>query len=946
MGIVYKAQDTKLDRFVALKFLSPHLTSSEEEKQRFIHEAKAASALQHNNICAIHEIDETDDNQIFICMDYYEGETLDKKIKEKPLPVEEAIEIAIQIAQGLAKAHEKEIVHRDIKPANIMLTADGIVKILDFGLAKLSRQTKLTKEGTTLGTIAYMSPEQTRGDAVDARSDIWSLGVILYEMITGQIPFKGDYDQAVMYAIMNEEPVFLRKVNPVVPPEMECIVHRTLEKNLKLRYSSSGDVLKALKQVQADLSAEENEILQFKSVLRSLRKPIVVVSTVFAAIALCFAVFWFLQRSAKIKWAREEAVPEIIRLVEEGKYIPAFQLAQQAEKHIPNDPLLTDLWTKMSGKVSIQTDPSGSYIYRKNYEEVNGSWEYLGQSPLDSVRIPFGYFRWKIEKEGYQTVEAAGSGYKDSLYFKLAKMEDVPPGMIRVPGGKISEFNFYNIGVIEPVPLDEFWIDKYEVTNVQYKKFIESGGYQNQEYWKHEFVKDSRVLSWNEAMEEFRDATGRPGPSTWQIGSYPEGEHDYPVTGISWYEAAAYAEFAGKSLPTIHHWRVAAGIDQGFHIIPLSHFGGNGPVQVGTYQGMSPYDTYDMAGNAREWCRNQAEAKYLILGGAWNDPHYMFHMPYAQSAFNRTPGNGFRCIKCISPESCPDNAADAFPHFDFRDYGKEKSVSDEIFRIYKGLFSYDKTELNPVIESSDDSSAFWIKEKITYNAAYGNERIIAYLFLPQNTKPPYQTVVYFPGTNALKMRSSENLSEGSYGFMVKSGRAVLFPIYKSTYERYDGFVVPPSTANSWRNQMIFWYKDLARSIDYLETRQHIDGDKIAFFGASLGAVTGVVLVTLENRIQASILYVGGFALTKLIKEAPEVDQINFAPRMTTPTLMLNGRYDFLFPFETSQVPMYRLLGMSEEHKAHKVYETGHGVPRNEKIKETLNWLDRYLGPVD
>jgi serine/threonine-protein kinase len=179
MGVVYKAQDLKLDRYVALKFLPPHLITSEEEKQRFIHEAKAASALQHNNICAIHEIDETDDEQVFICMDYYEGKTLDRKIKEKPLTIEEVIDIAIQISQGLFKAREKEIVHRDIKPANIRLTDDGVVKILDFGLAKLSKQTKLTNESTTLVTVSYMSPEQAKGEKVDYRTDIWSTGVIV-----------------------------------------------------------------------------------------------------------------------------------------------------------------------------------------------------------------------------------------------------------------------------------------------------------------------------------------------------------------------------------------------------------------------------------------------------------------------------------------------------------------------------------------------------------------------------------------------------------------------------------------------------------------------------------------------------------------------------------------------------------------------------------------------
>ncbi len=250
MGIVYKAQDLKLDRFVALKFLPPHLTTSEEEKQRFIHEAKAASTLEHNNICNIHEIDETKDGQLFISMAYYEGETLDKRIKEKPLPIEEAIDIAIQIAQGLAKAHEKEITHRDIKPANIMLTKEGVVKVLDFGLAKLSTQTKLTKESTTLGTVSYMSPEQAKGEDADYRTDIWSLGVIIYEILTGQLPFKGEYESAVIYSILNDTQEPVTGLRTGVSMELELVVNKCLEKNPKERYQHVDELLVDLKRLK------------------------------------------------------------------------------------------------------------------------------------------------------------------------------------------------------------------------------------------------------------------------------------------------------------------------------------------------------------------------------------------------------------------------------------------------------------------------------------------------------------------------------------------------------------------------------------------------------------------------------------------------------------------------------------------------------------------------
>jgi serine/threonine protein kinase/Tfp pilus assembly protein PilF len=260
MGVVYKAQDTKLDRLVALKFLPKQFSINEEEKKRFIHEAKAAAALNHVNIVTIHEINEFED-QTYIVMEYLEGETIKDKIERRgevtsPLPLNKAINTAIQIAEGLDKAHKMDIVHRDIKSANIMISDDGVVRILDFGLAKLRGRTKLTKEGTTLGTVAYMSPEQASGEKVDHRSDIWSLGVVLYEMLTGQIPFRGEYDQAIMYAIMNEEQEPITGLRTGVPLELERILNKSLAKDPRERYQTTADLLVDLRKAKKDSQPE------------------------------------------------------------------------------------------------------------------------------------------------------------------------------------------------------------------------------------------------------------------------------------------------------------------------------------------------------------------------------------------------------------------------------------------------------------------------------------------------------------------------------------------------------------------------------------------------------------------------------------------------------------------------------------------------------------------
>jgi serine/threonine protein kinase/dienelactone hydrolase len=945
MGVVYKAEDTKLKRVVALKFLPPELTRDEETKRRFIHEAQATSVLQHTNICTIHDIDQTDDGQMFICMDYYEGETLKLKIEKGILKIEEAIEYTIQIAQGLQKAHEKGIIHRDIKPANIIITNDSVVKIVDFGIAKLSSRTMLTKEGTTLGTVSYMSPEQTRGDSVDHRTDIWSLGVIFYEMLTGQLPFKGEYDQAVMYSIINEEPEPPKNLKKDITVELEKIIIRALAKDKNSRYNSANEMLKDLTEYQSSFITTESQKINFNQIIRHIIKPKIVVPGVLLFIILTSTLFWFIKKDTNIQWAKEKAVHDIIELIDNGNYIGAFQIAQKAEKYIPTDSMLTQLWPKMSQVISIQTTPPGADVYIKEYTAIEKQWDYLGRTPIDSARIPKVYFRWKIEKDGYETIERASFGRSELNQLMLIKRDSLPPDMIRVPGG---EHSILILGrSYEDVILGDYLIDKYEVTNKQFKYFIKSGGYQRPEFWKYKFIKDEKILSWKKAMAEFCDATGRLGPSTWELGNYLEGQENYPVCGVSWYEAAAYAEFAGKRLPTIFHWKVTAGTYYSQYIIPFSNFGKKGIAPIGRYAGLSGYGSYDMAGNIREWCYNSTAENKYILGGSWNDQSYMFYLPDAKSPFDRSPGNGFRCIKYISHESTSKEAERPVQRY-LRDYSKEKPVSDEIFKIYAGLYSYDKTELNPKIEFIEDNSKYWRKEKIFFNTAYGNERMSAYLFLPKNVQPPYQTLVFFPGAGAMTMSSSENgdnLFNFSFvKFIIKSGRALLYPVYKSTHERYDNYEYWKANLYDYRDHVIFWSKDLGRSIDYLETRSDIELEKLGFIGFSWGSQIAPILLGIESRIKVAVLLHGGFWL---LEGPAEVDQINFAPRVKIPVLMLNGRFDYLFPYEISQIPMYHYFGTSEEHKRQVVFEVGHGVvnPKNKFVKEMLDWLDRYLGPV-
>ena len=414
MGVVYKAEDTKLKRIVALKFLPADLTRDEEAKKRFAHEAQAASALDHPNICNIHEIAETDDGQVFICMAYYEGETLQKKTSRRPLKIPEAIDIAIQVADGLAKAHGQDTVHRDLKPANVMITKEGVLKILDFGLAKLAGATKLTKTGTTVGTAAYMSPQQAQGEEVDRRADIWSLGVVLYEMLTGKHPFKGDYEQAVMYSIMNEEPEPITGLRTGIPMELEKIVTKCLEKDPSERYQHADELLVDVRRIKKSLESGESlsvtkahiPITKEPEKKPIWRQPVSILTAIVATMMLILGVQWILKRDG------EE--PFVVSFEKSVAVMPFDNLTGDAS---------FDVWRKGMSQLLSTALSSSRELYVLNNEVISDGLEGLGS--VQTARIAPSLAR-QIARKANVKIVIMGSILKAGNKLRLqVKLQDV-----------------------------------------------------------------------------------------------------------------------------------------------------------------------------------------------------------------------------------------------------------------------------------------------------------------------------------------------------------------------------------------------------------------------------------------------------------------------------------------------------------------------------------------
>ncbi|MDB4892376.1 MAG: serine/threonine protein kinase [Gemmatimonadetes bacterium] len=934
MATVYLARDRKHDRLVALKVLRPDLVSS-LGAGRFLREIAIASHLAHPHILTLIDSGETTSGGfLYYVMPFAEGESLrDRLTRDGPLPIPQAIRLLREVADALAYAHKQGVVHRDIKPDNVLLLGEHAV-VVDFGIAKAIGHARhpetMTGTGVSIGTPTYMAPEQAAGDPnVDSRADIYAVGILAYEMIAGRPPFVGT-PQSVLASHITAVAPPLDSLRKRLPTELSRCVMRCLEKDPTARYQTADELVADLDRIGAPVARGRSWIA----------------ATVVAVAAVTILmVMWKNRRDER--WVHQTAIPTIRRYADIGSNDSAFALAERASAMMPDDTVLRSLWPSFSRKAVLHSSPEGATVTRAAVSDTT-RWVTVGTTPTDTVRVPTQPWYYRFEKPGFHTAtlfSARPGGGANVPLPKLVSMRRIgapDSDMVQVSAGNFGA-GMPGLDHLRPLELGDFLIDRFEVTNRQYKRFVDAGGYAKSEQWDVQMMRDGKPVRWEDGVRLFVDRTGRPGPATWEAGAPLPGQEDFPVGGVSWYEAKAYARFAGKDLPSFYEWSAAAVPPSAGWIMPASNFDSHGPVRGGTLADMSPWGVYDMGGNVREWCANEdGEGKRYILGGGWSDPSYMFIDSYAQQPIDRSPINGIRLIRRLANHPNVAKAVEPIRR-ELRDFTRETPVSDAQFANYREMFEYDRTPLNARIEKQDATPPEWIKQRVSFDATYGGERVSGMLYLPKAHQPPFQTIVLFPSSIAFNLPSSDELPDPVVDYFLRSGRAVFLPVLKGTFERKaPGYIEGPEGTVSYRDHVLLWGKDLRRSVDYLSSRPEIDSTRIALSGTSWGGAMGGLMMGLEPRFRAGILVVAGFPMSR---PRPEVDVLNFLPRVRAPVIMLNAKYDHFFPQETSQKPYFRWLGTPPADKKLVMHESGHFLLRSQMIGESLAWLDHYLGPV-
>ena len=661
-----------------------------------------------------------------------------------------------------------------------------------------------------------------------------------------------------------------------------------------------------------------------------------------------------------------ESLARITEHVRKAQFTDAYLAAQEITRAGGQEKLTPALQDDYSRAVNVTSTPPGAKLELRAFhpQKSDGAWLDMGAAPQSNLRVPRGAMEWRatLPDGATHVLVSAVTPNMQMAFFPIREGgQDAGGGMVPVPEGTISLGTIVGLQVANNVKLAAFSIDRLEVRNRDFARFVAAGGYTREEYWQDGFTDGVKTLGFAEAMSRFKDATGRPGPAHWKLGNYPEGEADLPVRGVSWYEAAAYARFVGKALPSVYHWyRADTGGDR-FYIeaalLPSANFSSKGPRASANSRNIGAFGAVDMAGNVREWAATRTDkGESIAVGGSWLEVDYQYRYGNRFSPWERPADVGFRCM---SRWDAAQNAvaAAAVREGRVRDHALPKPVSDAEYAVYARFYEKSRAPLDARVEAGAGTSPYWTRTKVSYATGYGggddNARMSAYLYLPKNAKPPYQTVVFMPGETLMNINKPfEQVGETAEAswfvpeMIVRGGRAVLYPIWNGSFERHRK---GDWSRNALRDRVTKWIAELQRSVDYLHTRSDIDTAHIGYFGYSLGAMWAPNMFAMEPRISAAVLLAGGLSGPSADGDLlpPELDSATYAPRVKAAVAMINGRSDLRFPFETSQEPLFKLLGSPPGKKVHKTFPGGHSTLGwfDDITRETHDWFDKQFGPI-
>ena len=670
-------------------------------------------------------------------------------------------------------------------------------------------------------------------------------------------------------------------------------------------------------------------------------KFIKVANVTFTGLLLILFVYFFRKSETKNELLNE-LLPKISRAYDDKNINYVFKKSKELLAEYPENQILKSFFIKSSWKVNVDSDLDKTDVYVKYGND--SIWNYVGKTPVDSLSVPAlgdeNDFNLKLINGEYEYI----SSDEEYGFFNISLIQKLPKGFV-LKNSKSEVFvNMPGVFLGNNNKIDAFGVSKTEVSNIEYKEFIDKGGYENPDFWDFPTSINGKKYSFKNTIGLFTDKFGKSGPKNWTYGDFPDGEENFPVSGISWFEAKAYAKFRGLSLPNIFQWIDAAqlsGLILKLPDINGSNYNTSKPRQVNLQlneSGLLP----NIAGNVREWVINShGQDRKAILGGSYGTNEYTFNSFYSLSPFNRSLQNGLRLVKNFE-KNFSYNDTIKVKHIE-RNFRLEKNVSDEVFEVYKSQFDYPNTPLNVEVNKIESPDKKYQIEKFEMSTTYKNdEKLYGYIITSERFKEMSKPIIEFPGAWAI-FNNKLNIDEfiiKEKKYLLDEGYSIIIPVYHNTWDRKktikDWW---PNETEEYKNTIIKIGKDFKRVVDFLETRKNLNIKKLSYMGYSWGSVTSNILLAIENRVKSAAIFVGGLMLQKSRKE---IESHLYVRRIKIPILHIVGKLDGIFEFEDSFIPWNELVGTPDEDKKIVILdEIGHGLPKDLMIDKHLQFIKKY-----